>query len=116
MNEVQDSENVKLCMNEACEEYQKGAGYVITYGKTEQGIQRYRCMACKKTFTETKGTVFYRLRHSEEEIRECVALVGERKSFASIHRMKGIKEETVCHWIERIDAHVKHLEGFLLLS
>ncbi|HEY1350708.1 MAG TPA: hypothetical protein VGF67_13880 [Ktedonobacteraceae bacterium] len=115
MNEVQDSENVEWCMNESCREHQKETGHVITYGKTEKGIQRYRCMTCKKTFTETKGTVFYRLRHSEEERRECIALVGERKSFAAIHRMKGIKEETVCHWMKRIDAHVKYLEDFLLL-
>jgi hypothetical protein len=42
--------------------------------------------------------MFYRLRHSEEEVFECMELAGERMSLAAIHRTKGIKEETVDSW------------------
>jgi transposase-like protein len=111
MQNRQKRENGRYCMNESCEEYQKkNPDSVIRYGKTEKGVQRYRCMTCKKTFTETKGTMMYRLRHSEEEIRECIALIGDRNSLAAIHRIKGRKEETVCRWLKRGEKSLASLE------
>jgi len=64
----------------------------------------------KRVFTETKGTMFYRCRHTEEEIAECMAMIGDRNSLAAIHRIKGIKEETVMKWLEKASAHVKQFE------
>jgi len=79
-----------FCMNEACEDYQKvNHGNIIKHGKTDSGVHRYRCKTCKKAFVETKGTMFYRLRHSEEEVVECMEMLGERSSLAAIHRIKG---------------------------
>ena len=87
------------CPNEACEDYNKIKNKnMMKYGKTEKGVQRYRCKIGKKVFVETKGTMFYRCRHSEEEILECMAMVGDRSSLAAIHRVKGMKEETVTNW------------------
>ena len=37
---------------------------------------RYICHVCKKTFTDTKGTVFYRLRHSAEFVTLIVTLLA----------------------------------------
>jgi len=100
-----------FCWNEACEDYKKvNHGNMIRNGKTDKGIQRYFCKTCKKSFTETKGTMFYRCRHTEEEIVECMAMVGDRNSLASIHRIKGIKEETVIKWLEKASAHVEQFE------
>src|SRR5712691_4084362 len=93
MEEKQVAQAGSFCWNEACADYgQVGKGNMIKNGKTDKGVQRYRCQTCKQTFTETKGTLFYRCRHSEEEIVECLAMVGDRNSLAAIHRMKGIKE------------------------
>ena len=58
--------------------------------------------------------MFYRLRHSEEEIIECMEMVGDRNSLAAIHRIKGVKEETVCHWLERAATHVEQVEEHLV--
>jgi putative SOS response-associated peptidase YedK len=58
--------------------------------------------------------MFYRLRHAEEEIVECMKLVGDRNSLAAIHRMKGVKEETVCQWLEKAAAHVEQVEEHLV--
>jgi transposase-like protein len=111
MEEKQIATIGSFCLNEACEEYQKvNHGNMMKYGKTEKGVRRYRCKTCKKTFTETKGTMFYRCRHSEEEIVECMQMVGDRNSLAAIHRIKGIKEETVCNWLERAASHVEQFE------
>lgn len=109
MNEIQSGEMDMYCMNEACEEYQKRKpGHVIKHGQTNTGIQRYRCKVCKKTFTATKGSFRYRLHHSEEDIAECIAMLGEKKSLAAIHRIKGIKEETICRWIEKKNMLAEH--------
>ena len=105
-----------FCLNEACEDYNKtNHGNITKYGKTDKGVQRYRCKTCKKVFVETKGTMFYRVRHSPEEIIECMAMVGDRSSLAAIHRVKGIKEETVLNWLERAKTHVEEVEEHLIV-
>lgn len=107
MGETPSGEIGSYCMNEACEDYQKiRPEHVTKFGQTERGIQRYRCKTCKKTFTATKGTLLYRLRHSEEEIAECMAILSESNSLAAIHRIKGIKAETVGRWIEKLGTPV----------
>ena len=104
-----------FCWNEACADYgQVGKGNIIKNGKTDKGVQRYRCQTCKHTFTETKGTLFYRCRHNEETIVECLAMVGDRNSLAAIHRIKGIKEETVGRWMERATTQVEQVEAHLV--
>jgi len=104
-----------FCLNEACEKYklidQKN---MVKYGKTDKGVQRYQCKMCKKVFAETKGTMFYRVRHSEDEIIECMTMVGDRSSLAAIHRSKGIKEETIINWLERAKGHIEEVEEYLV--
>ena len=40
-----------FCLNEACVDYQKtDLGNVVKCGKTDKGVQRYRCKTCKKSF------------------------------------------------------------------
>src|SRR2546427_8226694 len=41
-------------------------------------------------------------------------MVGDRNSRASIHRMKGIKEETICRWMERAATQVERIEEQLV--
>ena len=104
-----------FCLNEACIDYKKvGLKNIVKCGKTDKGVQRHRCKTCKKSFTATKGTIFYRCKHSKEEMVECIAMVGDRNSLAAIHRMKGVKEETVAKWLERAASHVKQFEDYLV--
>jgi transposase-like protein len=113
---MQIAEIGTFCLNEACKDYKKVMpDNVIKYGQTEKGVQRYRCKTCKKTFTRTKGTMLYRLRHSEEEVVECMAMVGDRNSLAAIHRIKGIKEETVGSWLEKAESQVTQVEEYLVV-
>ena len=54
-----------FCPNEQCADYgklQKDQESTNRNGKTKAGCQRYQCTSCGKTFTETKGTIFYRRR------------------------------------------------------
>ncbi|MFL5696842.1 MAG: hypothetical protein ACJ797_07010, partial [Ktedonobacteraceae bacterium] len=87
MEEKKVAQAGSFCWNEPCADYgQVGKGNISKNGKTDTGVQRYRCQTCRKTFTETKGTLFYRCRHSEETMVECLAMVGDRASLAAIHR------------------------------
>ena len=104
-----------FCWNRDCPYYAKpDSGTIRKFGTTKKGTQRYQCRACKKTFTATRGTIFYSKRHSPETILECLAMVAERCSLAAIHRIKGIKEETVSAWLEEAAQQVEAIEALLL--
>lgn len=114
MEEMQIAKIGSFCMNESCEDYQKvDHGNMMKNGKTEKGVQRYFCKTCKKSFTETKGTMLYRCRHTEEEIVECMSMLGDRSSLAAIHRIKGIKEETLVKWLEKAAAHIQQFKQII---
>ena len=111
MEEKQIATIGSFCLNEKCKDYNKiNSGNVVKSGKTDKGIQRYICKTCKKSFTETKGTMFYRCRHTEDEIVECISMLGDRNSLAAIHRIKGIKEETVIKWLDKASTHVEQFK------
>jgi transposase-like protein len=103
------------CRNRNCLEYGKRKpDNIRKFGRTRKGTQRYQCKTCKRTFVETRGTVFYGRHHSQETILECLALLAERNSLAAIHRDKGIKEETVMEWLREAAKHGEQIETLLL--
>ena len=86
----------KICQNEACPDFRKlppeqQKSNISKFGKTKAGRQRYLCKTCSKTFTETKGTIFYRKRTAEDEILETLALIAEGSRVSSLSRVKGYK-------------------------
>src|SRR5437763_13199766 len=106
-----------FCWNRDCPEYaQVGHSNMRKYGQTAKGVQRYQCKICKKTSAQTKGTVFYGCHHSQQTILECLAMLADRNSLAAIHRIKGVKEETVCEWLQRAAQHVEEIEALLLVN
>ena len=106
-----------FCWNKDCSDYGKvDHGNIIKFGRTKKGTQRYQCTTCGKTFVESKGTVFYGRHHSQETILECLTWLAERNSLAAIHRVKGIKEETVLDWLRAAANHVEEIEVLLLAN
>ena len=106
------------CPNEICPDYGKRQGKrqhnIIKFGKTKAGRQRYRCKICEETFTETKGTLFYRRRTDEDEIIEVLALIAEGNRISSLARVKGHKEDTIIDWIREAGKHAEEIEAVLL--
>ena len=45
-----------------------------------------------------------------------MAMLAERNSLASIHRIKGIKEETIIDWLLKAANHVEEIEALLLAN
>src|SRR5438067_11127525 len=106
-----------FCWNPDCLQYaQVGHHNIRKFGQTARGVQRYQCKTCKKTFTETKGTVFHGCHHSQQTILDSLAMLADRNSLAAIHRIKGVKEETVGEWLQRAARHVEEIETVLLAN
>jgi len=106
-----------FCWNPHCTDYgQVDHDNIRRFGYTQAGTQRYQCRTCRGTFVETIGTVFYGRHHSQATILECLALLAERNSLAAIHRVKGIKEETVIDWLRIAADHVERIEALLLAN
>lgn len=43
-----------------------------------------------------------------------MAMVGDRNSLAAIHRIKGVKEETVCKWLDKAQSHINQFEEYIV--
>lgn len=104
-----------FCWNEKCSDYGRvNAGNLRKFGFTRKGRQRWQCTTCKKVVAETKGTVFHGKQYGEQTIIECFAMLAERNSLAAIHRIKGIKEETVSAWLVEAAPQMERIEDALL--
>lgn len=107
-----------FCPNKICADYGKlqseSQQNIIKFGKTDAGRQRFKCKTCGDTFTETKGTIFYRRHTPEDEIIETLAFIAEGNRISSLERVKGHKEETIIDWIEDAADHAEAIEEVLL--
>jgi len=73
-------------------------------GCSEEGRscrRRYRCTACGKTFSSTKGTPYYRLHCTRRDFDEVAAMSVEGVSISAIARIKGISWSTAARWLAR---------------
>jgi len=108
-----------FCPNEQCPMYQKLDSdpthpNLIKAGRTKTGVQRYECKTCHTSFTETKGTLFYRKRTPAEKILETLALLAEGDRVSSLTRVKGIKEDTILSWMREAAEHTEQVNEVLL--
>jgi len=108
-----------FCPNKECSDYGKlqskqAKPNITKSGKTKKSKQRYKCKTCKQTFTETKGTIFYRRRTPAQEIMDTLALVAEGDRISSLRRAKGHKEDTILDWLKAAGEHAEVIEAVLL--
>jgi len=108
-----------FCPNQACPDYGKlqkdqAQANLKKIGKTPRGVQRYQCKTCGKTFTETKGTLFYRKHVSEDEILEVLALLAEGSRISTLARVKGFQEDTILRWLRDAAQHAQKIDSTLM--
>ena len=77
---------------------QIGQGNIGVHSQKEQ---RFICKECQKTFSATKGTVFYRLRTSAETVVLVVTLLAHGCPLQAIVAAFGVDERTVADWWSR---------------
>ncbi len=88
-----------FCPNLACPARgQTGQGNIGSHSQKEK---RFICSECRKTFTITKGTAFYRLRTSSETVTRVVTLMAHGCPLQAIVVAFGVDERTVADWLRR---------------
>lgn len=104
-----------FCPNEECQLYAEvDGGNIIKYGRSKQGVQRYRYKGCQTTFAATRGTLFYRKHAPLKDILQTLALLAEGVCISSLSRAKGFKEETILRWLREAARDVEAVEDVLL--
>ena len=67
--------------------------------------RRYVCHVCKKTFSATKGTPFYRLRANADQVTLVLALLAHGCPVCAIVFAFEIDERTIRDWEQRAGQH-----------
>jgi transposase-like protein len=70
------------------------------FGKDRKGIQRYRCNACRKTFTELQDRPLGTMRLSIDKVIHVLQLLVEGVSVRSCERVTGVKKKTILSLLE----------------
>src|SRR5262244_2523989 len=77
---------------------QTGQGNISIHSRQEH---RFICKQCRKTFTATKGTTFYRLRTPAETVSLVLTLMAHGCPLQAIVVAFGFDERTVATWFAR---------------
>src|SRR5712692_4096146 len=93
------------CPNPECTHYSRttcgNVSAIATY-LTQSGKRRiFRCRTCETHFAETRETVFFDLRTSEEQAMMALKMLLVRVDLAGIGFVLGVTEETVLAWLRR---------------
>jgi transposase-like protein len=101
-----------FCPNEHCHATGKvGQGNIGVHSAQER---RYICHCCGKTFSETKGTMFYGLKTDHETVEQVVTLMGHGCPPQAIVAAFGIDERTVADWLHKAGAHSQEVHEHVI--
>ena len=100
------------CPNLACPARgQTGRGNIGIHSRKEK---RFICTECDRTFSATKGTVFYRLRTSAETVAIVVTLLAHGCPLQAIVAAFGFDERTVADWWARSGRQGQAVQEYLV--
>ena len=106
-----DSQTV-FCPNPDCPARgHAGRGNIRIHSRRDQ---RYNCQECGQTFTATKGTPFYRLRHQPEVVLRVVTLLAWGCPPRAIVAAFDLDERTVADWHQRAAAQCQQVHEQLV--
>jgi transposase-like protein len=89
-----------------------GAAETVSKGKAS-GRQRWRCLACGRSFGETLSTPLYGLKTDIGEIVRALQVVLHRGSLRAAEEQTGHNYETIATWLRRIGAHAEAMTDLL---
>lgn len=106
------------CPNPSCSHYRlqnRGNISAISTYLTQSGKRRiFRCKLCGTTFSETRETVFFDLRTSEETVMLALKMLLVKVSLTGIAFVLGVTEETVLAWLQRAAQQAQETHEHLL--
>ena len=101
-----------FCPNSACPARgQTGQGNIGIHSRQDR---RFICKQCRKTFTATKGTVFYRLRTAAELVVLVVTLLAHGCPLQAIVAAFRLDERTVAAWWARAGQQGQAVQEYLV--
>jgi transposase-like protein len=90
---------------------QLGKGNIGVHSRVEK---RYICHECQKTFTDRKGTIFYRLRTDAETVMLVITLLAYGCPLKAIVAAFGFHEKTVKSWWRRSGEHCRVVHAHVI--
>lgn len=90
---------------------QTGKGNIHVHSQKEE---RWLCAVCERTFTTSKGTIFYRLRSDPAIVMYVVILLAYGCPLQAIVKAFGLDERTVSDWHERAGNHCQKVHEHLV--
>jgi transposase-like protein len=90
---------------------QKGKGNIHVHSQKDK---RCLCNVCRQTFSVTKGTIFYRLRHAPELVMQVIVLLANGCPVQAIVKAFGLDERTVSAWHRRAGQHCQQVHEHLV--
>ena len=106
------------CPNPQCTHYrrmQQGNVSAIATYLTQSGKRRiFRGHTCETPFSETRDTVFFALRTSEDTVMMALKMLLVRVDLAGIGFVLGVTEETVLAWLRRAAQQAEVINRHLL--
>ena len=104
------------CWHEGCPDYgKKGSGNIILkerYGRNN--IALLLCKTCGHCFSENRGTPFFDLNTSMEEVLRTIALLPEKGSIRGLARATGHDKNTICRWLDLVGNHCREVTDYYL--
>jgi transposase-like protein len=102
----------QFCHNEGCRAYgRKGEGHIVIHSSAER---RYQCKRCKKTFSATKASAFYRIHKPHELVVMVLTLLAHGCPVQAIVAAFGLDERTVARWQSAAGAQCKRVHEHLV--
>lgn len=105
----------EFCSNPNCYDCGKrDTGNIVKYGHDINGKQRFKCKTCGGVFVETKNTIFYNRKLSEDQIIMICKLLVEKNGIRAIERIMEIHRDTVSDVVEDLARHAMEVTNFLI--
>jgi transposase-like protein len=102
----------QFCHNPDCPDRGRvGQGNIGVFSQKER---RYKCQTCGRTFSQTKGTAFYRLRTAVDLVTLVVTLLCHGCPIQAIVAAFGLDERTVADWQARAGQHCQRVHEGLV--
>src|SRR4029450_2883264 len=102
----------RWCHNRRCRAYGlPGEGHIVIHSKKER---RYQCKRCRRTFSETTDTAFYRIHKPKWLVVAAVTLLAHGCPVQAIVAAFELDERTVARWQRESGAQCKRVHEHLI--
>ena len=102
----------RWCHNRRCRAYGRpGEGHIVIHSQKER---RYQCKRCRRTFSQTTDTAFYRMHKPKWLVLAVVTLLAYGCPVQAIVAAFGIDERTVARWQRESGSQCRRIHEHLI--